>query len=397
MNSAVLGREGLLVKYYFEFTLLAFLLSFFVLPTNKMVNNVFYIFALLPVSIAVVLGKAKFLQARGVFFAAIVFLALNVISAVYTGAEGQFYKHVAYVLVFFVLTVYLVRIDFFLNKNFKLYAFWLVSIYVLGSAVFYWLIGRYAFGERVLWLPSRMTGPIYTSILISSVFLMVLPQLLDEKKYIQLGLGLAVSLFNIIFVVQSRSGLAAMIAVLFLYTVFRAIVKKDFRPIFVVLGVIVFFIGFFQLLSEFANAATSIFSRADAGRFALWAQLLVDFKQCNLFLGCGPGVQSGSTFGAGHPILHPHSVFFSLVWYTGLLSLLGFLVLLAIAIYFGIKTQESWVLYLMSSIVGLCFDGSNVVGNPDEVWLLLLLPMFIIFAKQRIAKQSLSDGKSVVV
>ena len=64
--------------------------------------------------------------------------------------------------------------------------FWILGVYVLGSAVVYWLTGRYAFGERVLWLPGRMTGPIYTSMWLACCFALALPTWLSQRRWLEL-------------------------------------------------------------------------------------------------------------------------------------------------------------------------------------------------------------------
>lgn len=368
---------------YFDFSILLFIAAFFVLPTTKMVNNAYYVFVLLPAVVYMLKTRLSALRPNIILALVMVFLFSNIMSAVSASATGQFYKHIFYVFMFFYVLVYLADIKFFTGNSFKLVLFWGLTLYVFLSAVFYWVVGTYAFGARVVWFPSRMTGPIYLSIMISSAFLLVLPYFLDAKKYGQLVVGFLLNLFNVVFIVQSRSGLVAFLAVAGLFVIYRLVKFRDYKFLFFPAFAALAFVLFGFLFSEFTTVAEKIVTRADSGRFALWLQLFYDFKSCNLLLGCGPEVESTSTFYGGYPILHPHSVFFSLIWYTGLLTFLAFMSLCTLAIIYGVRMHESWVLYLMSSMVGLAFDGSNVVGNPDEIWLLLLLPMFILFAKAR--------------
>jgi len=42
------------------------------------------------------------------------------------------------------------------------------------------------------------------------------------------------------------------------------------------------------------------------------------------------------------------------------------------------QQRDPWGLYLFTALVVLNFDGSKLVGNPDELWLLILLPMALI-------------------
>lgn len=82
-----------------------------------------------------------------------------------------------------------------------------------------------------------------------------------------------------------------------------------------------------------------------------------------------------------HPINHAHNIFLALLVHTGILALALFLLICVSALYLAFISKSYWGLYLLSSIVALNFDGSQLIGNPGELWMLVLLPIFMIMLK----------------
>ena len=62
----------------------------------------------------------------------------------------------------------------------------------------------------------------------------------------------------------------------------------------------------------------------------------------------------------------------------GLLPLLAFVATQVLSLRRARSMGNSWGLYLSVALVMLSFDGDLVVGNPDELWLLVWLPMALI-------------------
>lgn len=381
---------------YFGVALLLFMASFFILPTTKMVNNVYYALFALAAVFFCLYRRFDFYYKESGYLLWLLFLCLIFVSGLASSSDLQIYKHIFYVLVFVTISVFVARADFFFTTKFIRLAFWLVTLYVLGSAMVYWLTGKYEVGERVLWLPARMTGPIYTSMMISALFCLCLPVWVSTGKLVELVAALLVSLFNITFVVQSRSGLVSLFFVFFVYMIYL-LVKSDNRKYalyvfaFLLLSPIVLW-----LLSDNVPVLEQIISRADAGRFELWRQVLTDFSNCNLLLGCGPDFESDRTILGTSPILHPHSVYLSVLVYTGLLPLLVFLVLCCLTLFYSYRQKNNWGLYLLSSMVAFNFDGSHIVGNPDEPWILLILPMVLILNREVRTKRNWPSAKAVL-
>lgn len=372
---------------YFEIALLAFMASYFLLPTAKMVNNVYYVLIALPAFGFFFYKRFSFVGKEYGYMLWLLLLALVAVSGYVSESDFKIYKHVLYVFLFITTGVFLVRGQIFFTDIFARAAFWLIAIYVLGSAVIYWITGRYAVGERIIWLPARMSGPIYTSMMISALFCLCLPVWVSGKKFIELAIALLLSLFNITFVVQSRSGLVSLAAVVCIYALYF-LVKSNNRKYAISLVLMLLMLPLAMwLFSDKIPVLEQIVSRADAGRFELWQKVLTDFLSCNTMLGCGPDFVSHGTISGSNPILHPHSVYLSVLVYTGLLSLLVFLTLCFLTLYYSYRQKNNWGLYLLSSMIAFNFDGSHVVGNPDEPWILLILPIVLILNREFKAKR----------
>lgn len=366
---------------YFFYALVVFLASYFFLPTSKMVNNIYYVLLALPALIYIVKSKFLDFEISYMVFLWLALLLVYFLSALFSGAGLQYYKHLLYVFIFLSVCVFFVKSDLLFKDSFYKFSFWLVSFYVVLSAVVYWVTGRYGFGERIIWLPARMSGPIYTSMLISALFSVALPAWIKQKKYLELLSAFVISLFCMSFILQSRSGIVAMFFVAFIYFAYLFYVRKGsfYIVLFSVLSIVFLFLIYYY--SENIPVVDQLVKRADSGRFELWSLLLKDFNECNYLLGCGTDFKSEQLIYGVHPINHAHNIFLALLVHTGLLSLALFLLICVSALYLAFINKSYWGLYLLSSIVALNFDGSQLIGNPDELWVLVLLPIFMIMLK----------------
>lgn len=366
---------------YFFYALVFFLASYFFLPASKMVNNVYY--ALLALPALVYMLRSRFLDFK-ISYMVFLWLALLLvycISAVFNGVGLQYYKHLLYIFIFLSICVFFVKSDLLFSNSFYRFSFWLVSFYVVLSAVFYWLTGRYGFGERVIWLPARMSGPIYTSMLISALFSAALPVWIKQKRYLELLSAFVISFFCMSFILQSRSGIVAMFFVVFVYFAYLFYDRKGafYIVFFSVFSLLSLFLIYY--FSESIPVVDQLVRRADSGRFELWSLLLQDFEGCSYLFGCGADFKSERLIYGTHPINHAHNIFLALLVHTGILALALFLLICVSALYLAFVSKNYWGLYLLSSIMALNFDGSQLIGNPDELWILVLLPIFMIMLK----------------
>lgn len=360
---------------YFTLALLAFVLSFLLLPTTKMVNNIFYVALALPALFFFLFHWRQYLRLSPFLWLwgglCAWFLLVGIQSA-----EFQYFKHLLYVTLFVLLVSLLVSPSIFRGPLFARGLFWVVGGYVFIAAVVYWAIGRYAPGERVLWLPSRMTGPIYTSMWLACCFALALPVWISQRRWIELSIGVCLAVFCMGYVLQSRSGLVGLFAIGVLFLGFLVLHRARLVILILTLIALASVVVFYSIreIPQFY----SLFARADAGRFELWHILIEEWLSCGLWLGCGMQHVTTATILGGAPIQHPHNIFLALGLYSGLVSLVVFLIIVAVTLRRAWLQNDPWGLYLFTALIMLNFDGSKLVGNPDELWLLVLLPMALI-------------------
>lgn len=365
---------------YFTLALLVFIASFLLLPTSKMVNNVYYVLLALPAlfvllrTLGRVVEPSPILNVCGLLGAW--YLLIGALSA-----EPQFFKHLLYVALFVLLVSQLVDPRLFRTSTFSRSLLWGLLIYILGSAIIYWTTGRYALGQRVLWLPGRMTGPIYTSMWLACCFALALPTWLAQRRWLELSAAALLALFCMAYVLQSRSGLLGMVAIAALLAGWLLLRRARYL---LLLGVVVLSLAVLTLfIAREIPEVARLFIRADAGRLQLWRILVGEWVDCGLWLGCGMQHVSEATILRSQPIQHPHNIFLALGLYSGLVSLLIFLALVALVLRRAWLRSDPWGLYLLVALIVLNFDGSKLVGNPDELWLLVLMPMALIANQRR--------------
>ncbi len=363
------------IQTYFTISTLLFIGSFLLLPTAKMVNNVYYLLTALPALLIIIFTRSKTYPTTPNVLGWSLFLGWIFLLGAIQG-DLQFLKHIVYVALFLFVISHFVDAKIFNSPLFSRTLFWSVALYTLGSSIFYWLTGHYAFGERVLWLPSRMTGPIYTSMWITSCFALALPTWIAQRRFFELACGLIIAIFLMSFALQSRSGLAALLVLIVACSVLRMLKHKKTGAM--AFSLLVFGLGFLWFLTKDIPQIAQLLARGDALRFEIWRTLIGEWQECGLLVGCGLAHHSEHILTGGGGILHPHNIFLALGLYTGLISLAIFSTLMYLALRQAWHQRNAWGLYLFASLVGLNFDGSLLIGNPDELWLLVLLPAALI-------------------
>lgn len=380
--SVVQRLKGLHARFgYFTPALLVFIASFLLLPTSKMVNNVYYALLALPALGVLLINRGRDIYLSPTLLLWSALCAWYVLVGI-SSLDGQYFKHVLYVAIFVLSVSLLVDPQLLRAPLFARGLFWVLGIYVLGSAVVYWIIGRYALGERVLWLPGRMTGPIYTSMWLASCFALALPVWMAQKRWVELVAAAFLAVFCMAYVLQSRSGLVGMLVLGGLVAGWLALRRA--RYLLWLGAATVLVVGLTLFAVREVPEVASLFDRADSGRLELWRILVGEWMACGAWLGCGMQHVSEATILNGSPIQHPHNIFLALGLYSGLVSLLIFLAMMVVVLHRAWQQRDPWGLYLLIALVTLNFDGSKLVGNPDELWLLVLLPMALI-ANQRTA------------
>ena len=380
--SALQRLKGLHERFgYFTPALLIFVASFLLLPTSKMVNNIYYALLALPALGVLLVRLGRDIRPSLALWLWGALCAWYVLIG-FLSADGQYFKHVFYVALFVLLVSQLADPQLLRTPLFARGLFWILGFYILGSAVVYWIIGRYAPGERVLWLPGRMTGPIYTSMWLVCCFALALPAWMAQRRWVELASAVALAVFCMAYVLQSRSGLVGMLTLGGLVAGWLALHRARYLLWLGIAALLLAGVTLF-VMREVPGVAI-LFERADSGRLELWRILAGEWLECGLWLGCGMQHVTEATIRGGAPIQHPHNIYMALGLYSGLVSLLIFLALMVVVLQRAWQQRDPWGLYLFTALVVLNFDGSKLVGNPDELWLLVLLPVALIINRRTV-------------
>lgn len=362
---------------YFSLALAVCVASFLVLPSAKQVNNLFYLLLLLPAAIAVLISRRALLPLNAGAALWLLFLLVAAIAAI--GEAPAYFKHLAYVAVFLASAGRLAMPQLWRTPLLARGLFWALAAYVAGAGVFYWLSGTYAPGERVLWLPARMNGPIYSSMWLVAAFALALPVWLRERRFAELATGLFCCLFGAGYVLQSRSGLLGLAVLALLLPLWQPSANRGRRLLFA--GAVLLAAGaLFLALAAGNETIASLLARSDALRLPIWREFIARWQECGIVQGCGLALSEVTIDNAGAPFTaaHAHNIYLALGARLGAPALAAFLAAALFTLWRAYRAQDAWGLYLAVSLAMLNFDGSLVIGNPDELWLLVLLPAALI-------------------
>ncbi|MEG5265441.1 O-antigen ligase domain-containing protein [Pseudomonas sp. JDS28PS106] len=374
-------RTGFLsnkVQMYFGAALIVFLLSYILNSSAKSTNNLYYVLIALPGLFFLFKHRAAGVLKQPLGVAWAVFMAWFLVPATIAG-DFQFYKHILYVSIFVLVVGGLVDNAFFRGAAFIRAQFWTVCLYILSVSIYYWLTGRYEFGQRVELLPARMENVIYSSGWLVCCLALALPAWAHERRWFEAACATVLTLVVAAFVLQTRTalvGAAFLFAVCALYSLRRAPGRS-----MIVLTVLALVAGLAFWLVKDEQWIHLLLVRGDSFRIDLFRIMTGEWRNCGWLLGCGIDFHTSQTLPGGIPIPHPHSIFVSLGVYMGAVALVLFIVLMAATLWNAVRMREGWGLYLACALVMLNFDGAKLIGNPDELWVLVLLPAAMVLGR----------------
>lgn len=365
-------------RSYFAVATIIFLLSYILMDSSKWTNNIFYAFIALPGLVFLIKERGAGLLQQPLAWAWLAFMAWFLVPAAIAG-DGQFYKHILYVTLFVFIVAALIEPDQVRNALFVRGMFWILCIYIYGFAAYAYLVGLYGVGERVALLPSRLQNVIYTSIWLLCALALAFPLWLKERRYLEATAAVLLSLFAITFVLQTRTALVGA-AFLFGLWAIQSIWKfPKLGLIGLVAGIVVTGLTFWIIHDQ--AWFVGLLARGDSFRGELFQIMVGEWHNCGWLMGCGVEFKSTQLLGGFMPIQHPHNIFVALGLYTGGVSLALFIVVMAATLLLAWRNRDPWGLFLAGALVMLNFDGSKLVGNPDELWPLVLLPAAVVMGR----------------
>lgn len=376
------------VQLYFSVALIAFLLSFMLNTSAKVTNNLFYAAIALPGLFFLIKERGAGVLSQPLGWAWAVFMAWFLVPASYAG-DFQFYRHILYVTLFVLVTAGLTDNGLFRSGPFVRGLFWAICLYIFASSIYSWVTGQFEFGQRIGILAGRLDNVIYASAWLVCALALALPLWFRERRWLEAGAAIVLALVAVAFMVQTRT---ALVGAAFLFILWAAYVVYCFprRGLVTLLVVGMLGAGVFWLVRD-EQWVQLLLVRGDSYRIELFEIMTGEWRHCGWILGCGVDFHTTQTLTGGMAIQHPHNIFVAMGLYTGAISLVLFIIVMVMTLWHALRLRDAWGLYLASALVMLNFDGSKLVGNPDELWLLVLLPTAMILGRvareRRLASQ----------
>ncbi|WP_454867414.1 O-antigen ligase domain-containing protein [Pseudomonas farris] len=366
------------IASYFGAALCLFLLSFVVGWSSKWTNNLFYSLMVLPGLVFLIKQRGSGLFKQPLVWAWTAFILWFLVPATIAG-QFQFFKHVFYVWMFVMVIGAFTDPQFFRSPVFVRGQFWILALYIFGCALYSWISGEYAVGSRVALLPARLQNVIYAGIWLLCALALALPIWLRERKLIEGAVAVVFSIFAVVFILQARTALVGVVFLLGIWLLYGLYHKPRLVGSVVALGVVV--LGLLFLMVHDEAWYQSLWARGDSYRIEIFNIMVGEWRNCGWMLGCGINFHTAQLLDGWMPIQHPHNIYVALGLYSGGGALALFVVLMASTIWQAWRLRDVWGVYLACALVMLNFDGSLLIGNPDELWPLVLLPAAMILGR----------------
>lgn len=363
---------------YFSLALCVFLLSYVLGPSAKLTNTIFYALIALPGALFLLKAPGRGLVKEPLVIGWLVFLAWFLLPAMVAGS-WQFYKHILYTLLFVLVVAALTDPQLFRRQQFVRAQFWMLCGYIYVSAFYSWSSGHYLPGNRLALLPARLDNVVYTSAWLVSALGLGMPSWVRGKRWIEGVAAVLLALVAVAFVLQTRTALVGGAFLLCLWLLYGVRHKPRLTARVLLAGAV---LGAAVLAIIYQQSWWhSLWARGDSYRGEILRIMLGEWQNCGWLLGCGTGFHTTALLAGSMPIMHPHNIFVALGVYAGAPALVLFVALMAATLVYAWRFRDAWGVFLACSLVMLNFDGSLIIGNPDELWPLVLLPAAMVLGR----------------
>lgn len=350
--------------------------SAFYLPlSSKAINNIFYAGLALPGLFWLLWRPAALpMLARSFAWLALLLGALVVLDA----GDASGLKKGLYLMLFFVCCLMLEQWRWGMKGCVTVFACFsaAVLLYVLSDWLWIWSeSGRWIRYGSFLGQP---INPVYFSMLIGSalVFLWLfhVADWLERRSRLALLAGLfllSVAVLLCASIFQSRSTLLGFALFFGAYLLYKRIIMLGLG-LALALVALLFVLGGDELLNQ----------RGLSYRPAIWQDAwLRVLNDCGLWLGCGS--DDYRFLGKFH---HPHSGYLAMFYRNGLLGALLFMLFAAIFFWRTARAQSRWMLLALMGWGSLLTTTNGVLTTPQPLWIYFWLPTFMaILESQRSA------------
>ena len=351
---------------------------------NKQINGLFYISSILYVFHVI---KNRKLDVDTSVLYLIPFLAINSISMLWSDHAQDLLRtmqHSLYILLFFLIIYQFKAI--LLNKNLilKLFAITSVAFVFINGYLFY----SHNPVEARFYAEFGPTNTIdYAGILCLSVlfsYYLFTEETNRLRKLLYISLGI-ISLLGV-FLSQSRTPLLGLFIGLFILSL-----KNKKHAFTILVSALVVFAAIVQFYPELLSR--DAVDGAPTPRIFTWIYTLRQVIEHHLLLGFGYNNTFAHYFAPRNITYNnPHSVYMSILYYTGFIGALSFIALVAKltldAVSVFIKDKLPLAI-LVFSLIFCSTQGYLYIYHPREIWLLLWFPLALIPAMKQSHKVTL--------
>jgi len=365
-------------KKYWNGIFVIWICSFFILPNATSVRLLFYCFIAFPSLFLI--SQIKIPQYKKIDLQKSLLVLLITILLV-SSLHHDLIKQIKYIGVLMLFYFSVSRLDVSNLKDVWRVAWFFLIItfaYILINMLLKSQTHEYGLGQRLGHLSGKISNPIFVTDFMAIMLAAITALSLKLQKFRSLILAHFLVLLFSLLVLQSRSIIPVWIAILGLTILNIRLVNNQHKYTMVGLLLLLAFITTLILLNTDIGAA--ILQRGDSYRLEIWSAYIAAARECGIAVGCGNLYKFQFTAKDGLHILHAHNIFIAYFFKYGLIGLIPLLSVVIWAIYYGFKKIPWAAWMLIAGVVGLSFDGNNILKKPNETWLIFHLPLAIILA-----------------
>jgi O-antigen ligase len=380
-------------KHYFLITYFFFLLGFFVVPSTRWHNNIFYGLILFPYLITLQLKRIQLICRSNIWLLSMFlcsYMCLTLLWADNAVFKDYVYhlRRLVYLFVFLSLTIELVlTYPKFIDYLFT-FLCWVAAITAIVSIL--WFYSSISFHlQRLSYLGDQVRNPVVGASVYGMIAIICCFHFLKTKKsYAWIYIVLSVVILFSVVLTQSRGPLGALLITFLI----GAVLTKNKKLLAAVLCVIL--VGglmFFYI----EGSKEMIISRGLSYRLEICQQTLSRIKEALFF---GEGISTENTFimTDGSKWNHPHNVYLGTTLYGGLIGLFLLVVLQAMTLWEGFvcflrENDFTYVALLLFAFICITIMNDRVVNHPDALWMYFWLPLALLAAKKLSSEEAIKS------
>ena len=361
-----------------------FLGAFFLAPSSKSLNNLFYLTVLAP-ALPLFWDQFSKLFKNNIPFRIIVFFILYCSLSVFWSPTSDFgkslriFRHAIYPLIFTSITIHLFETK---PKAFEKIFTWLIVAAVIGAAVntFMWYKDNPFPNSRIVgW--GRIDNPIVLGCSYGLVAIITAARAFKAtaKTDIFIYLTATIALFIFINLTQSRLALISLFITLLAIVVIRLNRKTVIFLIAAVMTTAIFLLLEPELVKRYLD-------KTALERFFIWKQVFFISMDKPFF---GHGILDRASASV-HGITYrtPHSIYIGTFFYFGIFGMLTliYIIFSALRLAFNYaKQSKDYVLFLLCIFGLLCLAGDFgiLLDHPSGPWLLFWLPISLAVSQSK--------------